>query len=56
MKVNEADGFLEQISPLYKGDIIIFDRNYHSQKLVKALNNNDMGYIFRMKCTSTYPF
>ena len=51
-KVNETNGFLQQISILNSNDIILFDRWYHSKKLVNELNSKDIGYVFRMKSNS----
>jgi hypothetical protein len=53
-KVNERIGFLDQISLLSSNDIIIFDRGYYSEELVKILNDSNIGYIFRMRNTSKF--
>lgn len=53
-KVNETTGFLDQLSLLSNNDIVIFDRWYYSESLVKTLNDDDIGYIFRMKSTSKF--
>ena len=53
-KVNETNGFLDQLSYLSSNDIVIFDRWYFSQSLVKTLNENNIGYIFRMKSRSKF--
>ena len=48
-KVNETTGFLDQISYLSSNDVVIFDRWYYSNMLIKKLDDNNIGYIFRMK-------
>lgn len=53
-KVNETTGFLDQISYLSSNDIVIFDRWYFSYMLIKKLNYNKIGYIFRMKSNSNF--
>ena len=53
-KVNETTGFLNQLSYLSSNDIIIFDRWYFSDMLIKKLNDNNIGYIFRMKSNSKF--
>lgn len=53
-KVNETNGFLNQLSYLTPNDIIIFDRWYFSEMLTKTLNDKNIGYIFRMKSNSRF--
>lgn len=53
-KVNETTGFLNQLSYLLPGDIVIFDRWYYSEMLIKILNEKGIGYLFRMKSTSKF--
>ena len=53
-KVNETNGFLDQLSYLSSNDIVIFDRWYFSNSLIKKLNDNNIGYIFRMKSDSNF--
>ena len=53
-KVNETNGFLNQLSYLSSNDIVIFDRWYFSTMLIKKLNDNNIGYIFRMKSNSNF--
>lgn len=40
------------MSYLTPNDIVIFDRWYFSNMLLKKLNDNNIGYIFRMKLNS----
>ena len=53
-KVNETSGFLDQLSYLSSNDVVIFDRWYFSSALVSKLNENNIGYIFRMKSNSNF--
>lgn len=53
-KVNETKGFVDQMSYLSSNDVIIFDRWYYSNALIKKLNDNDIGYLFRMKNSSNF--
>lgn len=53
-KVNETNGFLDQLSYLTPDDIVIFDRWYFSEMLTKKLNDVNIGYIFRMKSNSSF--
>ena len=53
-KVNETTGFLDQISYLSSNDVVIFDRWYYSNMLIKKLNDNNIGYMFRMKSKSNF--
>ena len=53
-KVNETNGFLDQLSYLTENDIVIFDRWYYSNMLIKKLNKEKIGYIFRMKSSSLF--
>lgn len=53
-KVNETNGFLDQLSYLSSNDIVIFDRWYYSESLIEKLNENKIGYIFRMKSNSNF--
>jgi hypothetical protein len=53
-KVNETNGFLNQLSYLSSNDIVIFDRWYYSDSLNKKLDENKIGYIFRMKSNSKF--
>jgi hypothetical protein len=46
---NEREAFIEQFKYIRKGDILIFDRGYYSEKLVDLLNKNNIDYIFRIK-------
>ena len=53
-KVNETKGFLSQLSYLTPNDIVVFDRWYFDEKLVKKLNDANIGYVFRMKNNSRF--
>jgi len=46
---NERESFIEQLKYTRKGDILIFDRGYYSEKLIDLLNKNNIDYIFRIK-------
>jgi len=46
-----ADDLLNNIPP---NSIIIFDRGYYSQKLIKLMKQKNLFYIFRMKKSSLY--
>lgn len=45
---------MDQLSYLSSNDIVIFDRWYYSDALFDTLNKNNIGYMFRMKCTSNF--
>lgn len=48
-KFNERKGLLDNINKLNNNDIVIVDKGYYSDKVMKELNDNNNGYIFRMK-------
>lgn len=53
-KVSETTGLLDQLHLLNSNDILILDNWYFSKKLQKTFVDNEIGYIFRMKCNSKY--
>jgi hypothetical protein len=46
---DERRAFLDQLKYVRKGDIVIFDRGYYSNELIKILTDKGIHYIFRMK-------
>ena len=48
-KFNERKGLLDHIDKLNNNDIVIVDKGYYSHDVMNELDNNNIGYIFRMK-------
>jgi len=53
-KKNERDIFFNQCSYLSAGDVVVFDRNYYSERLLYDLNKMNIYPIFRMKKNNIY--
>lgn len=47
--MNERQGFIEQLEYVDCNDILIFDRGYPDNKLLKILNDKNFNYIMRYK-------
>ena len=47
--MNERQGFIEQLEYIDCNDILIFDRGYPDNKLLKILNDKNFNYIMRYK-------
>ena len=45
--MNERQGFIEQLEYIDYNDILIFDRGYPDNKLLKILNDKNFNYIMR---------
>jgi hypothetical protein len=47
--IDERESLINQLKYVNKDDILIMDRGYYSDKLLKILNNLGINYIFRLK-------
>lgn len=49
VSLNEREAFINQLHYVKKGDILLFDRGYYSNDLMRTLNYHGINYIFRIK-------